>query len=97
MGQFGDLVLATVATAHYFYTVPQINTQQPHHRLLTVVLVTGVPYSSNKAYSIGLQKSLRRTLLHADAIIIDSRKTSSFPNCMNSRRNTGHALFKTVT
>ena len=97
VGQFGYFVLATVATVHYLYTVLLLHMQQPHRRLLTVLFVTRIPSSRNKAYSIGLQETFRRILLHAEAIVIDSRKTSKFPICMNSRRNTRHACLKTVT
>ena len=97
LGQFGYLIIPAIATVHYLYTVRLLHMQQPHHCLLTVVSFTPVPSSRNKAYSMRLRKCLRRTLFQADAIDIDSRKTSRFPICMNSRRNTRHACLKTVT
>jgi len=63
VGQFGYLVLATVAIVHYHYTVPLLHMHQPHHRLHTVVFVTLVPYSRNKAYSIGLQETFTQDLI----------------------------------
>jgi len=64
VGQIGYLVHSTVKTVHYLYTVRlPLHMQQPHHRLLTVVLVTRVPSSRNQAYSIGLQETSTQDLI----------------------------------
>jgi len=44
----------------------------------------------------GCRNRLRRNLLHADAIVIDSRNTSMFPTLLNSRLKTPHACIWTV-
>ena len=76
MGQFGYLVLATGATVHYFYTVRLLHMQQLHHRLLTVIFFSEVylPVRIRPIVS-GCRKRLRSTLLNADVIVIDSRKS----------------------
>jgi len=62
VGQFGYIVLATFANVHYFYPVRVFHVQQPHLFLLTVVFVTSVPSSTNKAYSIRLQKTFTQDI-----------------------------------
>jgi len=61
--QFGYLVFATVAKVHCLQTVHLLHMQQPHHRLLTVVFVTRVTSSRNKAYCIGLQETFTQVLI----------------------------------
>ena len=64
--------LATVSTMHYSESVQLFSVDQSYHRFLAVVDVARITTSRINPMVSGFRKSLRNTLLHADAIVTDS-------------------------
>ena len=96
-GQFGQILLATVATVFIFtLSISSICSSDIKALLLYLLLHVYLPVSMRPIVS-GCRKSLRNTFLHADAIVIDSRNVSIFLICLNSHLNTRHACLRTVT
>jgi len=62
-GQFGQPVLATVATVHYLHPVSLLHMQQPNQRLLTILVITSVPSGWYESNSVGLQESFTQYLI----------------------------------
>ena len=91
---FGQSVLASIACVRYLHSVSLLHEKQPHHCLLNVHMYLPIVVNPTRSGFPNLQS---KTLLHADAIVTDSRYTSMFPICKNSRLNTCHTCFKTVT
>ena len=94
--QFRQAVFASVACMLYGHPIGPLHVKQQQDSFLTVLVITGVSSRGDQTYSIGFKNLRRNTLLHADAIIRDSRKTSIFPICKNSRPKTRQPCLRTV-
>ena len=62
-GQFGQRVLATVATVHYFHTVSLFHMQQPYQCLLTIVVIVRVARSRYESDSVGPEETFTQHLI----------------------------------
>ena len=81
-----------------FYARPSFPSRLTTSRLFLLYLTLAVypPFGMRPMVS-GFRNRLRSTLLHADAMVISSKKTSMLPICMHSRLNTRHACLRPVT
>jgi hypothetical protein len=86
-GQFRQSGFSPFSAVQNFAIVRLFFVNQPHDCFLAIVYVAIVPSFGDKAYSIRLINKRRNTLLHALAIVTDSRKSLSSPISINSRLN----------
>jgi len=79
-GQFGQIVLVTVATVHYLQPINLLHMQQPHHGLLTVLVVTCAPSGRYESYCVGLQETFTQQLIacRRDSYLIEKNLYISY-------------------
>ena len=76
VGSFRQPVFASVASVLYDHPICLLHVKQPHGNFLTVLVITDVPSRGDQTLLSGFKNLRSNTLLHADAIVRDSRETS---------------------
>ena len=80
VGDFWQTVLASITTVQYpEFPVNHFLVDQPHQSFLTLIDIVAVSALGKRPMVSVLRKLLRNTLLHADAILMASRKTPMLP------------------
>ena len=71
--------------------------KNPHQCFLTVITIATIPAAGDQTMVSGFRNRLPNTLLQADAMVQDSKNTSTFPTSMKSLRNIWHAWRRTMS
>lgn len=95
--QFRQLALLAVPLTQDPLVLIPLLEHQPGDCLLALLSVVGVASDGNYTNPVRLEKLFRKSLLQAEAIVILSRNTSTFPICKMCLRNVQHAFRIIVT